>query len=121
MKQAIWALALFTASAFGADFTGKYAGKALVRENGETHEYAMNVELKQEGKNVTGTAGPGLDKMLPIGECKVENNKIHFVVAPPGDDTIVFDLVLEGDHLTGDLSSPTSTEKTGTLDVTRAN
>ena len=121
MKQALWALALFTASAFGADFTGNYAGKALVRENGETHEYSMNLAFKQEGNTVTGSAGPGLDKMLPIRECKVDNNKIHFVVAPPQEDEIVFDLVLDGDHLTGDISNPSSTEKTGTIDVTRAN
>ncbi len=121
MKQALWALALLASSAFGADFTGKFNGTVVLIENGENHEHSAIVELKQDGDTVTGSGGPEQDKMLPISNVKVDGNKIHFTINPDDEDPWVFDLVLEGDHLTGSITGGASSDgKKAKLDVTRS-
>jgi hypothetical protein len=97
-------LLAFTVSA--ADVTGKWTGAGELKfANGEAKNTTSYMDLRQDGQEVTGNAGPGPDYVLPISKGKLDGDKLTFeVVAPPessGDGLIVFEFTVAGDKMEG--------------------
>lgn len=96
-------LVLLLAAALMAaeDLTGKWAGSFIMTLDGETKDDAAYMVLKQNGKELTGTAGPNSDQQWTIQNGKVEGDKLTFEVNADGP-VIKFELTLANGHLKGD-------------------
>jgi hypothetical protein len=123
-KIALCVLALgvlaFTAAA--ADVTGKWSGKfAPIGPDGQEHDGSAFVILKQAGTQLTGTAGPDESDQWPMSNGKIQGNKITGEVKDPNGPTYKLDLVLDGEHIKGDITvvAPDGTTQKAKLDVTR--
>ena len=75
--------------------------------------------LKQDGTDLTGTAGPEEAQQFPITEGKVDGNKLSFKVQSDGP-LFSWALVLENEHLKGDVTASMQDQTlTAKLDATR--
>ncbi|MFN0084057.1 MAG: hypothetical protein ACKVX9_01585 [Blastocatellia bacterium] len=108
MKKAVCAilLSLLLAPSLIAseDLTGKWAGAFNVTVNGETKEDVAYLVLKQAGTELTGTAGPNVEKQWVIQKGKVEGNRITFEVQSD-EPLIKFDLTLAAGRLKGEATA----------------
>lgn len=89
-----------------AEVTGKWEGAGELKfANGETRDSGVYLDLRQDGQEVTGSAGPGPDRVLPISKGKFDDGKLTFEVVAPaessGDGLIIFDLTVSGDKMEG--------------------
>jgi hypothetical protein len=107
MKKFVFAVvvsfALLLVPALAAsDLTGKWSGSFYITtsEGQEKDDTALLV-LKQNGTELTGTAGPNADKQYTIVNGKVEGNKVTFE-AQDGGTLIKFNLTLVDGHLKGE-------------------
>jgi hypothetical protein len=117
MKLFVCSLLMATL-AMAADVTGTWSGSFKGVE--DPQDSSLTLVLKQTGSEITGTAGPTADHQMPIQKGKIEGDKIVLEVAV-GDGTFKFDLVLEGEHIKGDLNASRGDEKrSAKVDVTRA-
>jgi len=92
---------LFSLNTIAAeDLTGKWAGSFIMTLDGETRDDVAYMELKQNGTELTGTAGPNVDKQWNIQKGKVEGNKVTFEVQTE-EPLIQFELELVNGHLKG--------------------
>jgi hypothetical protein len=109
MRKLLCALALSAAALMGADVSGKWSGSFEVTREGETRSDTALLVLKQEGSNVTGTAGPNEDRQFPIKKGRIEGDLITLEVEhEPGAQPIVVQLRLDGDdHATGEAKGQT--------------
>ena len=84
------------------DITGKWSGSFVITfPDGETKDSMAFMDLKQNGVELTGTAGEGPDKQWAIQKGKVDGNKITFEVQT--DEPLVkFELTLIDGHLKGE-------------------
>lgn len=108
-----------TASA--VDVTGKWTGTGELRlGNGDVRKTTVYMDLRQDGQDVTGNAGPGPDQVLPISKGRIDGDKLTFeVVAPPessGDGLVIFDATVSGDKME---STVKCQRFTGTLSLKR--
>jgi len=99
-------LFIFAVTLNAAEVTGKWEGTGELRfANGESRDSGVYLDLRQDGQEVTGSAGPGPDRVLPISKGKLDGNKLTFeVVAPPessGDGLVIFDFTVSGDKMEG--------------------
>lgn len=94
-------LAAFAVVAQAADATGKWTGTFTPEEGGGG---AGVVVLKQDGAELTGTAGPSDDEQLAISNGKVDGNKVTFEIKHPSGMTLKMELTLDGDSLKGDVT-----------------
>jgi hypothetical protein len=107
MKKGLAAISLvmlLIAVPLAADenFTGKWSGSFLItRPDGETKDSRVFMDLKQNGTELTGTAGPGPEEQWPIVKGKVEGNKLIFEVQSD-KPLIKFELTLVDGHLKGE-------------------
>ena len=93
---ALSAIALF------ADVTGKWSGTGKgAAQDGENHEMTVNLELKQTGSQVTGTAGTGdsADRFTATGS--IDGDVLTLKVLT---DEITYELKLDvkDDKMTGE-------------------
>jgi|SRR5580704_3469026 opacity protein-like surface antigen len=110
------ALALTAAA---ADVGGKWSG-TFTPESGDGG--SAYVILKQTGSTITGTGGPDADHQWPGLQGKIDGNKVTFEVKSTDDGTIFKGtLVLDGDHLNGDVESTSPDGQSGKakLNLTR--
>ncbi len=82
------------------DLTGKWSGSFNITMEGQTQDEVIYLVLKQNGTELTGTAGPNVDKQWPILKGKVEGSKVMFDVQSDGP-LVKFDLTLADGHLKG--------------------
>src|SRR5215813_59963 len=84
------------------DLTGKWSGSFVITSSdGETKDDMAFMDLKQNGAELTGTAGEAPDRQWAIQKGKVEGNKITFEVQT--DEPLVkFELTLVDEHLKGE-------------------
>ena len=84
------------------NLTGKWSGSIVVTfPEGKTKDEMAFMDLKQNGAELTGTAGEGPDKQLAIQKGKVDGNKITFEVQT--DNALIkFELTLVDGHLKGE-------------------
>jgi len=108
----VLALAL-TVSA--ADLTGKWTGSGeLTRPDGTTSNTGVYLDLRQQGQEVTGSAGPDLNQVLPISKGKLDGGKLTFEVvatSDSGDVVYTFEFTVSGDKMEGTMKSPRFTGK----------
>ena len=84
------------------DLTGKWSGSIVVAfPEGKTKDEMAFMDLKQNGAELTGTAGDGPDKQWAIQKGKVDGNKITFEVQTD-KQLIKFELTLVDGHLKGE-------------------
>ena len=99
-----------------ADLTGKWTGAAKGLED---EENSAVLHLKQNGAEITGTAGPSDEQQWPIRNGKIEGDKITFQL-PTDGPTVRFELSLVEDHMKGKATFDLDgNPKTVTLDLTR--
>ena len=111
-------------SAFQAkavDLTGLWTGTFTRSDGGPTDAL---LDLKQKGTELTGTAGPDVEKQMPISNGKVTTEKgvtsVAFNVAQPNDFVLKFDLKLVDGRLKGKATAEANGEKReATIDVGR--
>jgi len=117
---ALTALALVGAVA-DVNVTGKWSGSFnTTAPDGTAHDSTAVLVLKQNGSEVTGTAGPNEDEQHEISKGKIEGEKLTLEV-PMEDGMIQFDLVVAEDRIKGDANMSHGDEKRqAKVDVTRA-
>ena len=75
--------------------SGVWAGTAIFKADGETHEEPFHAVLKHSGPALTGTAGPDADRQY-----RVNNGKVTVTA----DATVVsFDVIVNGVHTSFEL------------------
>jgi len=120
MKTLVCALltALFAMTAMAADVTGKWTGTFTPEGQNPGNCYVV---LKQSGTTITGTAGPDENQQWPLTNGKAQGNKITGEVSSPDGAIYKLDLVLEGEHIKGDVTATVGGQAMkAKLDVTRA-
>lgn len=104
MKRLLSALSLiliFSPALLAAgDLTGTWSGSFNTTMNGETKEDTAYMVLKQNGTELTGTAGPHSGQQWEILKGKIEGNKLTFEVQTD-QPLIKFELMLVDGHLKG--------------------
>ena len=112
-------MAALAMAAAAADVTGTWSG-SLKGAGPDGQDGGVTLVLKQAGTEITGTAGPTADHQMPIQKGKIEDGKIALEV-PVGDGMFKFDLVVEGEHIKGDVSAAMGDQKMNAkVDLTRA-
>lgn len=108
-------IAASTLSAFQAkpvDLTGVWTG-TFIRSTGE--QSGAHMDLKQQGTELTGTAGPGADRQAPIANGKVTTVKdvtsVTFDAPQPNGPVIKFDLKVVDGRLKGRATAEANGEK----------
>ena len=89
-----------------ASFNGKWEGTFKMQRPDGTEGNPSKVEfnLTQKGKVITGTAGPGGEKVWPIEKGVVDAGKASFQVQQPDGPLFKFTLSIEKGHLVGDMA-----------------
>ena len=102
MKKLLCCL-LFSALALGAaELTGKWSGSFdITNSGGETKADTAYMSLKQNGGEVTGTAGPNAEKQWSIQKGKLDGQKLTFEVPMEDGGLLVFDLTFDGSSIQG--------------------
>jgi len=99
-----------------ADASGKWSG-SFSDGSGDGSAYLI---LKQNGTQLTGTAGPDEERQWPIAKGTVTGTKLTGEVQNPNGTVYKFTLNLEGDKLKGDVEvSRDGQVQTGKLEVSR--
>ncbi len=113
-------LLLFSLNTVSAeDFTGKWSGSFVMTLDGETRDDMAYMDLKQNGAELTGTAGPNVDKQWAIQKGKVTGNKATFEVQSD-EPLIQFELELVDGHLKGNAKAEHQGRKmTAVVDLTK--
>lgn len=89
--------------ASAADVTGTWSGTFIITmPDGKTNDDSVHLVLKQSGATITGTAGPSAEQQLPIAKGTITGNRVSLELPIP-DGMFKFDVVLEGEHLKGDV------------------
>jgi hypothetical protein len=104
-------------TAAAADVSGKWSG-TFVPEGGDSSPAYMI--LKQAGTSLTGSAGPNDGQQFPVQEGKIQDNKVSFQVTTDNGVIYKCSMVLEADHLTGDISATRDGQSMkGKIEMTR--
>ena len=87
-------------------FNGKWEGTFKMQRPDGTEGNPSKVEfnLTQKGKVITGTAGPGGDKVWPIEKGVVDAGKASFQVQQPDGPLFKFTLTVVKGHLQGEMA-----------------
>lgn len=102
-----------------ADVTGKWSGPVSLKgADGRTRDDTLSLDLKQNGKELTGTGAPGGQTPSPL-KGTVDGDKVVFDVTADGGRTIHFALTLTNGHLKGTVEFTADVAVTGTLDLQR--
>ena len=113
--------AVLALAASAADVSGTWSGTLkIMGPDGQRQDDTIHLILKQDGGKLTGTAGPSAGEQLPIEKGAVDGNNVTMEVPIP-NGAFKFAIVLEGDHLKGDvaLTAGGQTMK-AKMDATRA-
>lgn len=92
---------LLAGLALADDVSGKWSGSFTPEGHDAGNAYLV---LKQNGSEVTGTAGPDENQQWTISKGKIEGNKVTAEVPSPDGPVYKLSMVLEGDHLKGDVT-----------------
>ena len=95
------------------DLTGVWTGTFSPSNGEQGGEFLL--DLKQKGPDVTGTAGPGQDRQVPIANGKVTTVKgvpsVTFDATQPNGRVIKFDLKVVEGRLKGQATAEFNGEK----------
>jgi hypothetical protein len=100
MKSTILSLLLLAAWTLSAsDLTGKWSGTVDMKQDGDAQTIPVVMIVKQDGKTLTGTAGPEEDQHA-IQKGLVDGDTVTFEV-DSGDSIFYLEMKLDGDQLSG--------------------
>jgi len=103
------ALILLAAPVAADNIPGKWSVSFnITHSDGGTKDAEVSMDLKQNGTELTGTAGPSLEEQWPILKGKVEGNKLTFEVREKGQTDaplLKFELTLVDGHLKGEATA----------------
>ena len=107
-------------SLWAADVSGKWSGSlAMANPQGETDQHPALLIFKQNGAEITGSAGPDDSQQWPILKGKIEGNRITFEVQSDGP-LYKADLLLTGDQIKGEVTVQQEGQPAkGKLELTR--
>jgi len=105
-------------AAFGADVSGPWQG-SFTPENGDGGQAYLI--LKQTGGDIAGSGGPDATEQWPLSNGKITGNKITGEVKDPNGVVYKLDLVVDGDHIKGNIlmTGPDGQSQKAKLDVAR--
>ena len=104
MRTILCGLLLSALTLSAAEITGKWSGSFdITNSDGETKADTAYMSLKQNGGEVTGTAGPNADKQWTIQKGKLDGQKLTFEVLMEDGGTLVFDLTFDGSSIEGNV------------------
>ena len=83
-----------------ADVSGKWSGSFAPTAEPDTHPLYMI--LQQDKNALTGSGGPNESEQHAFKDGKIDGDHLKFEV-PAGEGVFIFDLVITGDEITGDL------------------
>ncbi len=110
-------IAICAMTALAADVTGKWSGTFSPEGQDASNAFVI---LKQAGSTVTGSAGPDENQQWPLNNGKIQGNKLTGEVASPDGVVYKLDLVLEGEHIKGNITmSREGQTMKATIDVTK--
>ena len=116
-------VAALATCAAAADATGKWSGTfTMAGPDGQPGQpNAAYMVLKQAGTTITGTGGPDETQQFAIEKGKIQGNKITGEVHDSDNVLYKLDLVLDGDHVKGDIAVTTPDGQTinGKVEMTR--
>jgi hypothetical protein len=69
------AIALTSATAFGADLTGTWSGEMAGQDGGT---FRLSYTFKQDGAKLTGSVKSPQGDLIPIADGKVDGDKVSF-------------------------------------------
>ncbi len=95
MKHLLISLILTSFSLLAADVSGKWSG------SWEAPQRPHYMVLKQDGENVTGTAGPEAGYQLNISKGKITGDQLTFDVTLENGMAMHFTFKIDGDTCTG--------------------
>jgi hypothetical protein len=123
LRRVLATAVLFSALTWAADVTGTWSGPMEMKRGDETRPDTAHLVLVQKGEELTGSAGPNADRQMKITKGTITGNDLYIEVASPERDSkMVLRLKLEGDKLTGELSTegPDAPPISGKMTLTRA-
>ncbi|HEY2932109.1 MAG TPA: hypothetical protein VGK99_10215 [Acidobacteriota bacterium] len=98
----ILCVALSSLVLLGADISGKWSGSFVTTNpEGETRQDKAFLKLKQEGSEITGTAGPNEEKQWAIRNGKIDGTRITFEVQTD-EPLMKFDLQVVDGRIKGE-------------------
>ena len=105
-------LSLLLAAAWtlsGADLTGKWSGTVDMKQDGDAQTIPVVMIVKQDGKTLTGTAGPEDDQHV-ISKGLVDGDTITMEV-DSGEAIYFLELKVDGDQISGAVKEGADGEK----------
>src|SRR5882724_1240465 len=85
-----------------AELAGKWSGSFdITTPNGETKADTAYMDLKEKSGEVTGTAGPGVEKQWSLRKGKLDGQQLTFEVPTDDGGLLVFDLTFDGTAIQG--------------------
>ena len=110
MKSILLSLLLMAAwTLSGADLTGKWSGTLDMKQDGEAQTIPVVMTLKQDGKTLTGTAGPEEDQHA-IQKGAVDGDTVTMEV-DSGEAIYYLELKVDGDQISGAVKQGADGEK----------
>lgn len=104
-------LVSFVSVSAAQDFAGKWSGSFVItRPDGTPENEQIYLDIKQTGTEVSGTAGPNVEKQWPL-KGKVESGKLMFEVQSDGPLIIRFTLAIVDGHLKGEAAAEQQGQK----------
>jgi len=95
-------LLLLSSSAFAADLTGTWQVTiSITAPDGTTQKDLGVAVLQQAGNALTGSVGPDENRLSPISEGTIKDNKVIIKVSPRPERTMTFELTVTGEKLVG--------------------
>ena len=102
MRKLICSLLLSALTLGAAELTGKWSGSFdITNSNGETKADTAYMDLKEHAGEVTGTAGPNMEKQWSLRKGKLDGQKLTFEVPTDDGGLLVFDLTFDGEAVQG--------------------
>ena len=102
MRKLLCCVMLSALALGAAELTGKWSGSFdITTANGETKADTAYMDLKEKGGEVTGTAGPGVEKQWSLRKGKLDGQKLTFEVPTDDGGLLVFDLTFDGTAIQG--------------------
>ena len=101
LKRTTVIVVLLATGAMASELTGTWSGTFKV--SGGDHSTPQIISLKQDGRKLTGSAGPDLGEQYPIENGKIHGDRVTFEVTS-GEWRFSYDLKWSGqDDMKGSL------------------